>query len=128
MSNNQCPFPSLYFFISYIIIKIFTKHFLTIIYSKKSHIFALGPDLHKNCFRSDYNKKKPKGKTKNEKNDKTTQQNRQIKIKIQRQTQLPKKNNAAYIYTLPTPRRSAGHVQNTRPSVGNGRNERKRDG
>lgn len=37
-------------FISDIIIKIFTKHFLTIIYSKKSHIFALGPGLHKNAL------------------------------------------------------------------------------
>lgn len=52
-------------FISDIIIKIFTKHFLTIIYSKKSHIFALGPGLHKKCFRSEYSKKNKKNLNKN---------------------------------------------------------------
>lgn len=65
-------------FISDIIIKIFTKHFLTIIYSKKSHVFALGPGLHKNALglntvkRTKIQKRKKKKREKKNKRKKST--------------------------------------------------------
>lgn len=91
-------------FISDIIIKIFTKHFLTIIYSKKSHVFALGPGLHKNALglntvkrtkiqKRKHKKKKEKKKKKKEINNKPT----------------TKENNAAHIYTLQKSMLSAGN-------------------
>lgn len=72
-------------FISDIIFKIFTKHFLTIIYSKKSHVFALGPSFHKNALV--FNTVKIK----------------QTKVNLNKPT--TKENNAALIYTL---QKSAG--------------------
>lgn len=78
------------------IIKIFTKHYLTIIYSNKSHIFALGPGLHKNALglitvkKEIKKKKKEKGKKIN--NKPTT-----------------KENNAEHIYNLQKLKLSAGY-------------------
>lgn len=78
-------------FISDIIIKIFTKHFLTIIYSKKSHIFALGPGLHKNALGLNTVKSKNKKKTnKRTKKQKTINKKKERKKKSTT-NQLPKK-------------------------------------
>lgn len=84
-------------FIFDIIIKIFTKHFLTIIYSKRSHIFALGPGLHKNALGLNTVKI-----TKNQKSKKTK------KPKINNKP-TTKENNAAHIYTLQKSMLSAGN-------------------
>lgn len=56
------------------IIKIFTKHYLTIIYSNKSHIFALGPGLHKNALGLITVKKEIKKKKKKKEKKSTTNQ------------------------------------------------------